>query len=195
MSAKLDIFNDIVTAVEAILDNGVRVINTVELWNSQLENESDEKPFNFPAVFIEFGEIPWTSTNQKPSTLGTQGNVNKEQKGGGALITLHIAFSQIEDETVSFPIISPIIDKVYFAIQGLTGEFYKPLLRVAERQDTDHDRVIDWQMDFSALIFQCGEKDADLTEIPGGTITPKIIIDLDIDVTTQKGIRTGDGTV
>ena len=195
MSAKLDIFNDIVTKIESIVDtDNVRVINTVELWNSQLDNLKEEIPFNFPAVFIEFAEIPWTTTNQQPSTLGAQGDVTKEQKGDGALITLHIAFSQLEDETVSFPIISPIIDKVYFAIQGLTGTFYKPLLRVAERQDTDHDRVIDWQMDFTALIFQCGELDTSLTEIAGGTVDVETTVDLDIKTATQKGIRTGDGT-
>ena len=188
MSAKLNIFNDIVTALKTLPD-----IQTVELWNSQLENEDKEKPFNFPAVFIEFGEIPWTSTNQKPSTLGTQGNVTKEQKGDNTLITLHIAFSQLEDETVSFPLIDPIIEKVYFKIQGLTGDFYKPLLRVAERQDTDHDRVIDWQMDFNVLIFQCGELDDTLTKIDAGTLDVNVDVDLDIDPPTQTGIRTGDG--
>lgn len=191
MSVKLDIFNDIVTAIETLPD-----IHTVELWNSQLENESDEKPFNFPAVFIEFADIPWTTTNLRPSALGTQGNITNEQKGEGALITLHISFSQLENETVSFPLIDPIIDKVYFKIQGLTKEDkYKPLLRVAERQDTDHDRVIDWQMDFMTLIFQCGELDADLTKIPGGTLDITIDKDLDIETATQEGIRTGDGTV
>ena len=188
MSVKLNIFNDIVTAIKTIPE-----IETVELWNSQLENESEEKPFNFPAVFIEFGEIPWTTTNQQPSALGTQGNVTKEQKGDGALITLHIAFSQLENQTISFPIIDPIIEKVYFKIQGLTGEFYKPLLRVAERQDTDHERVIDWQMDFRSLIFQCGELDSTLTKIPGGTVGVDVTVDLDIDTPTQSGIRTGDG--
>lgn len=194
MSVKLDIFNDIVTAVKAITDNGVRVINTVELWNSQLENLAEEIPFNFPAVFIEFGEIPWTSTNQPPSTSGSRGNVTKEQKGEGALIIIHIAFSQLENETISFPLIDPKIDKVYFAIQGLfIDQKYSQLLRVGERQDTDHNRVIDWQMDFLTTMFQCGEPDATLTEIPGGTITPVITRDLDIDPPTQTGIRTGDG--
>ena len=160
MRVKLNIFNDIVTGIKNITE-----IWTVELWNSQLENESEEKPFNCPAVFIEFGEIPWTSTNQQPSTLGEKGNVAKEQKGDGTLITLHIALSQLEDETVSFPLLSPIIDKVYFAIQGLTGEFYKPLLRVAERQDTDHERVIHWQLDFIHLIIQFGEFEYSLSMI------------------------------
>jgi len=194
MSVKLDIFNDIVTAVEAIVDiNSVKVINTVELWNSQLENEDDEKPFNYPAVFIEFGEIPWTSTNQQPSALGSQGNVTKEQKGEDSLIIIHIAFSQLEDETVSFPIIDAVIDEVYFAIQGLfVDQKYSPILRVAERQDTDHDRVIDWQMDFVTTMFQCGQADDTLVEIVGGTVTLVLTKDLDID---NDIIRTGDGVV
>lgn len=190
MSAKLDIFNDIITEIEKISD-----IQTVELWNSQLANEAVEIPVNFPAVYIEFAEIPWTSTNQQPSRSGSIGDVSKQQKGEGALVILHIAFSQLNDETVSFPEISPIIDKIYLAIQGLNNDFYGPLLRVAERQDTDHDRVIDWQMDFSTMIFECGELDTDLTKIDAGTLDVDVNVDLDIDAPTQTGIRTGDGTV
>ena len=185
MSAKLDIFNDIVTEINKIAD-----IHTVELWNSQIINEDKETPFNFPAVFVEFADIPWTSTNLKPAKLGGEGDVTKQQKGGGALIMLHIAFSQLENETVSFPKISPIIDKVYFAIQGLNGTFYGPLLRVAERQDTDHDRVIDWQMDFNTMMFECGELDTSLKKITGGTLGVDINVDLDID---NDKIRSGDG--
>ena len=187
MSAKLDIFNDIVTEIKKISD-----IHTVELWNSQLINEDKETPFNFPAVFIEFTDIPWTSTNLNPSKLGGEGDVTKQQKGDGALITLHIAFSQYENETVSFPLISPIIDKVYFAIQKLSGTFYGSLLRVAERQDTDHDRVIDWQMDFITMMFECGELDPDLTKIDAQTLDVEVDVDLDID---NDKIRSGDGIV
>lgn len=188
MSAKLDIFNDIVTEIRKITE-----IETVELWNSQLVNEDRETSFNFPAVFIEFADIPWPSTNQPTPKLGGEGDVTKQQKGAGALITLHIAFSQLENETVSFPIISPIIDKVYFAVQGLQGlgsNFYGPLLRVAERQDVDHDRVIDWQMDFMTMMFECGELDTSLTKIIGGTLDVEVDADLDID---NDIIRTGDG--
>ena len=191
MSAKLDLFNDIVTEIKKITE-----IETVELWNSQLDNESEEISFNFPAVFIEFAEIPWTTTKLKPSKLGSKGDTTKEQKGEGALVTLHISFSQLEDETISFPIIDPVIDKVYFAIQGLSRiEKYTDLLRLSETQDTDHDRVIDWQMNFITTLFQCGELDPKLTKIVGGTLGVDTVVDLDIDVSTQTGIRTGDGTV
>lgn len=190
MSAKLDIFNDIVTEVEK-----VEKVETVRLWNSQIENEKDEIPFNFAAVFIEFGEIPWTSTNQQPSSLGAQGNVTKEQKGVDALVIVHIAFSKLNNETQSFPEIDLVIDEIYFAIQGLLKkDKYSALLRVAERQDTDHDRVIDWQMDFLTTMFQCGELDDTLTEILGGTVGVEVTVDLDIKPDTQTGIRTGPET-
>ena len=197
MSVKLDIFNDTVTAIKGIVDvNSVRVINTVGLWNSQFETEEEEIPFNFPAVFIEFAEIPWTSTNQPPSTLGPQGNVAKEQKGVGALVMLHIGHSQLDDETVSFPIIDAVNDTVYFAIQGLfKNEKYSPLLRLSEIQDVNHGRVTDLQMGFLTTMFQCGELDTTLIKIDGGTLSLTLTKDLDIDVPTQKGIRTGDGEV
>lgn len=190
MSAKLDIFNDIVTALTP-----VDKIETIELWNSQLDNENDEIPFNFAAIFIEFIEINWSSSNLSPPKIGSDGNKRKEQKGAGTIVMLHLAFSQLEDETISFPIISPIIDSVYFAVQLLQGDFYTPLLRISEEQDTDHGRVIDWQMGFSTMINQCGELDDSLNEIPGGTLDVNVNVDLDIEVATQKGIRTGDGTI
>lgn len=191
MSAKLEMFNDIVTEINKISD-----IETVRLWNNQFDNETTDRAFNFPAVFVEFSEIPWTTSNLKPSRLGSQGDTTKEQKGEGALIILHIGFSRLEDETISFPIIDPTIDKVFFAIQGLKRkERYTSLLRVSETQDTDHERVIDWQMGFSTMLFQCGELDTTLTEIPGGTLDVETNVDLDIEVATQKGIRTGDGII
>lgn len=187
MSAKLDIFNDIVTEIKKISD-----IETVGLWNNQFANESQEFAFNFPALFIEFAEINWSSTSQNPPKLGSEGDKRKEQKGAGTLVMLHLGFSQFENETISFPIISPIIDKVYFKIQLLQGTFYSPLLRVSETQDTDHDRVIDWQMGFGTKLDQCGELDTGLTKIVGGTLGLDVNVDLDID---DDKIRSGDGTV
>ena len=187
MSAKLDIFNDIVTALALVTE-----IKTVELWNNQFANEERETAFNYPAVFIEFAETPWTISKQRPPKTGSQGNTTKEQKSEGTIITIHLGFSQLENETVSFPLIDPIIEKVYFAIQGLNGTFYGPLLRIAERQDTDHDRVIDWQMDFNTMMFECGELDPDLTKIDAGVLDVELNVDLDID---NDVVRSGDGTV
>lgn len=188
MSVKLDIYNDIIST----LKTKVPEIKTLGLWNNQFANEDEEFVFNFPAVFIEFTNLLWTTTNLKPSRLGTQGNISKEQKGEGSIITLHIGFSELSDAKTNFADLDPLIEKVFFAIQGLSGNYYTPLLRNAERQDSDHDRVIDWQKDFSTMLTQCGEQDADLTKIAKDTLSLEITKDLDIDVPTQTGIRTGD---
>ncbi|MCH7902756.1 hypothetical protein IIC68_03310 [archaeon] len=60
------------------------------------------------------------------------------------------------------------------------------MLRIAERQDTDHDRVIDWQMDFSTMMLQLGEESGVI--IPGGTLDVEVDVDLKID---NDIIRTG----
>lgn len=179
MSVKLTILNDI----EAAIQSKVSEIGTFGLFNGQFDNEDKESAFNYPAVFIEFADIPWVQSNQK--TEGSK-RIKKEQKGGGAIITVHIGFSHLENETVSFKLIDPIIEKVYYAIQTLQGDLYTALLRISERQDTDHDRVIDWQMDFSTMMLQLGEESGVI--IPGGTLDVEVEVDLKIDNDT---IRTG----
>lgn len=179
MSVKLTIFNDIKTAIE----NNVPEIETVRLFNAQFDNEDREKAFNYPVVFIEFADIPWEQSNQKVE--GLLGRI-KEQRGGQAIVTLHIGFEHLENETIGFELMAPVLEKVYFAVQTLQGDFYTALLRIAERQDVDHDRVIDWQMDFSTMMLQCGEETG--TEISGGVLEVKTVLDLKID---NDKIRTG----
>lgn len=54
------IYQTIENALLAILDeNQQPVINHVSLWNNQLLYAEEEQPFNTPAVFIEFRDIPW----------------------------------------------------------------------------------------------------------------------------------------
>lgn len=179
MNVKLTIFNDIKTAIES----KVTIIQDIRLFNAQFDNEEREKAFNYPVVFIEFADIPWEQSNQKVEGIKSR---IKEQKGGQAIVTLHIGFEHLQDETVSFELMAPILENVYFAVQTLQGDFYTPLLRIAERQDVDHDRVIDWQMDFSTKMFQCGQEVG--TEIGGGTLKTDVTVDLKIDNDT---IRSG----
>ena len=54
------IYQTIENALLPILDeNQQPVINHVSLWNNQLLYAEEEQPFNTPAVFIEFRDIPW----------------------------------------------------------------------------------------------------------------------------------------
>jgi len=187
MGVKLDIFNDIITELER-----VKQIKTTGIWNNQFDNEEREKPFNYPGVFVQFTSIPWTSSHQKPRRDSSVGNVNKEQDANGAIITLHCGFEKLEDATESFADIDAVLELIYFAVHGISGDQYTTLLRAEERQDDDHDRVIDWQIDFITQLTQQGVLDENLTLIDAGTLKTDVTVDLDID---DPVIRTGDGTI
>lgn len=178
MSAKLDIYNDIDTALKGITTNNVRDIKHVAIWNNQIFNEAREKAYNFPAVFVEFTEMLW-ETRLAGSNAGAIASTGQtEEQNGNITVILHVVFSTLKDETYSFPDVDAILDKVYFAIQNLQGansDSYSPLLRVAERQDIDHDRVIDWQVDFNIQrVVQEGQNNK-YTEIGGG------LLDLEVE--------------
>lgn len=190
MSVKLDIYN----AVEAAIKKNVTEIREFGLWNSQFDNEKIETAFAYPVVFLEFGSMPWAFTKQPTSKRGSSGNISKEQTAPDSVLVIHIGFSQLQDVSISFPKIDPIIEKVYFALQGLNDTSdvptFGPLKRIDERQDTNHGRVIDWQMDFQVLMAQCGELDTSFQEIDADDLTLDITVDLDIDSNTVGTIRT-----
>ena len=193
MSSKLDAFNDIKTSLEAIKSKGKRVIQHVGLWNNQFDNEEIETAVNFPCVYVEFNTIRWDASHTRPPRVGLQGNIKSEQKGitdEPSIITLHIGFAELSDVSDIFEKIDAVIEAVYFAVHGLEGEFYNPLLRIEERQDTDHDRVMDWEMDFQTAFSQCGIEDSKLRKIEADDVTLELTVDLDID---DIIIRTGDG--
>jgi len=160
-------FNDIVTAVEAIVDaNGKRVVNTVDIWNNQFDNEAIETSFNYPAVLIEFSELEW-------SPLAAAGGYNtdatEEQRSKECVMVLHIGHSHLEHAGTSFSAMHAVNQAVYFAVQNMNTSLYGPLLRIRERQDTNHGRVIDWQMDFRFTLAQTGQS-VNKTEIESGVV-------------------------
>lgn len=188
MSVKLEIYNDIVSALGTITE-----LKTIGLYNSQFDREEDEWVRDYPKGFIEFATIPWLPPKQTTGKGTSSGNTVKQQDSGEVIITIHIGFSYLQDADVSFPLLDVIVQKVYLALQGLSGSYYGPLKRVEERQDPDHDRVLDWQMDFSTMLQECGEADSGLVDAndPIGTITD-ITINKDLDIDNPI-IRTGDG--
>jgi len=183
MSIKKLIFDDINTAITA----NATSIKDVQIWNSQLDNETKERQHNYPVVFVEFSQMNWDKTLLKPSRDNSRGNATNQQRGS-FIITLHIAFWQLQNETVSFPIIDTIIDTVYFAIEGLQGTnkaYYNPLLRISERQDVVHDNIIDWQIDFSCAVEQQSQEDTGIL-ISDSTLSATLTRDMDIDNNTIR---------
>jgi len=165
--ALLTIYNDLVSQIEAIVDaDGKRVINKVGFWNNQFGNEAVETSFNYPAVFIEFSTIEW---DLKMNAGGFNTDVSEEQSGLPSVVTLHIGHSHLEDTDISFPLLYAINQQVYFAVQNSVTSLYGPMLRTSERTDTNHDRVLDWQMDFRVTFAQTGQS-INKTEIASDTI-------------------------
>lgn len=199
MSSKLDIYNAIKDKLDGLKTSNDPLINTVGLWNNQFDNEDLEKPFNYPVCFIEFANIRWDGTHQTQPRGGVGGgNVQKEQRGSTtekSLITIHLGFSEFGDGKDILEPIDPVIDAVYFALQGLQGDTFTTLSRIEERQDVNHGRIIDWQIDFNTSLSQEGEEDTSLRRIAADTLGLTLTKDLDINTGTETGVRTGDGDV
>jgi len=165
-------YNAIVEKLSALTEsNGRKTFNKVGLWNSQILNEPIENSFNFPAAFVHFSTINWQTLN---NAGGYHTGIQEQQRANESIITIHICHKHLEDAEDSFPIIHEINQKVYFALQGQQTETYGPFLRREERQDTNHDAVIDWQMDFGAPLIQLGQE-VDKTEVEADRLTLKIV--------------------
>ena len=189
MSAKLNLYKDFLVAAKAIPE-----IQTVGLWNSQfdIENEKQLAQVNFPAAYIEYASIPWAPTHQQAENQSTGVKpIAKQQLAKNVIITIHIGFSKLEDVDISYASIEPVIDKVYFALQDLEGDEYERLHRIAERQDINHGRIIDWQMDFTTQFSQLGEE-KELVEIAADVLAIEQTKDLRIESGSETGVRTDD---
>ena len=169
----LIMYDAVVEKLEALLDdNGQKVFRTVGFWNSQILNEDKEKGINFPACFIHFPDTPWI---QKTAAGGYQAGETEEQRSGeGAIMVIHICHSLLQDAKDSFPIIQPVNERVYFALNNQKTEDYGPIIRVNDRQDDNHDRVLDWQMDFRFEVIQAGQ-------VVNKTAVAADTIDIDVD--------------
>lgn len=185
MGVKLNLYNDILTALAT-----VTVIKTTGLWNNQFDNESLERAKNYPAVYVEFTSIPWDKTHHIPNRDSSVGNVNDEQQAHDTVITLHCGFSELKSATEVFAAIDATLELIYFAVHGISGTQYTKVVRIAERQDTDHDRITDWQMDFTCGITQQGVLDTELTLITAGTLAIEQTRDVVIQSGTEDNVRT-----
>ncbi len=172
MSALLDAFNAIKTQVETVTD-----VKTVRLFNSQIDNEERENPFKYPAVFIEFQEILWNKAIRNVKT-------------GEATITLHIAVESYKTETESLPAVLALAAKIHVAIDGFGGGCFTEFALQAERQDTDHDNCIVWQIDYQTELTEGASdpRERQISTPSAPDLSTSGVLDIDSIV-----IRTGDG--
>ena len=162
-------------------DNGKVILGLVALFNNQFDNEDRENAFPYPNVFIEFGTIDWI----KKSRNIQQGEVT---------FTIHCGFeSYVTNSIENDAAIFDILERIHKALQGFSdGECFNPLDRVTERQDTDHDNVVVWEMDYTTILLDTAPATELKLVTSPGPHDLEVIGDLDID---NDVIRTGDGEV
>lgn len=130
--SKVTLYEGIKAHLEEITD-----IKTVALWRNQLERESVEIPFLYPAVFIEF----LTSDYMEASSKAFQ-TLNMT-------VRLHICFESYETEDLT---ILDLTQQVYSKLQLKQYGYWGVMKRRNEEQNFDHDNVQDFIQD-----YDCGQ--------------------------------------
>lgn len=180
MGAKLELYK----AIQTRIGEAVREINHIAKWNNQTNDESNELPFDFPAVFIGFSSITWNEAATTPYNT----NLAANQQTADVTITLYCAFWYKDEETQSFEVYEPIVNKIYEAVNGLQSANFTPLNRVSEREDNNHGPVIVWEIDFTTRLTELVHEGS-LISAPQ-PLTVQLTGDLIINPVTDATIRT-----
>lgn len=119
------------------LKGGAPVIRTIDEWNNQWQHLDKEKPFDFPCVFIEFGQFPWR-------TVG-----GRVQQATGT-VTLHIGVRTNassrhgHQQQKNYLSASRVVDAIYALLNGWGAEtgYMGSWSRINSQRDHDHDDII-----------------------------------------------------
>ena len=155
MSVKIELYNLVKAAVEGILTDDpepVRVIKTFGHFNNQFNTEAEEQPFNNPAVFFQFTEMPWQPSQH--SSFNAQGT--QQQESESLQFTLHISYWSHNPEEDKFLSLLDVVDKVYRALANIESDTINPLQRINDEDDPDHTEPMVWQTTFSTMVVEKG---------------------------------------
>jgi uncharacterized protein (DUF2225 family) len=130
--SKLTLYNSLKTDLTAI--SGIK---KVFLWNNQLERESEENAFLYPAIGIEF--LPSNYTDKGKLAVSQQYDLT---------VRLHILFESYKDEDTS---ILTLTDTVWQTVHNKQYGTFGKLLRRNEEQNFDHPNVQDYIQDYATL--------------------------------------------
>lgn len=166
--------------VKSKLVTDVPELKTLRLWNNQVSNENIENAFNYPAVFIEFADLEYSNENAGLQTIT-------------GLLRVHIVQEEYRTEN---ELNLDFIDKIAAALNGYqTDTIVKPLIRVSEVQDTNHNNLIIWEQDYDFKANDCtSSKYNGAIEIAGGVVAAQVERDTEVTLEIDNDIiRTGDG--
>ena len=182
-SAKLQLFEDIETALQPLINDGT--INSIEIFNSQTDFESQERPRYYPYVAIDM-TTEWNApeTNNGFEKLAYQ--IQNAQKGN-CIVTVYVIFSQLENETESFKITEPVRHFVHRYLQEIKNDqFFTGLIRFSDNLDSSHDRVFSYISQYRTLLTEMAIIKDDLE--PGAINNLTLSTDLVIE---NEVVRTG----
>lgn len=164
---------DLYLAIKDRLIDKVKAVQHIRLYNNQFDRETVEEAWAYPCVFVEFTQMLHEA-------------VAYNQQQGDFIVRVYVGFESLKTEDLE---IFDLVQDIYVALQGFSGQLFSSLQRVEETQDTDHDNVIVWQIDFSTMVADCtSDPRADLQETTIATLEVNKQLDVDNPI-----IRSGDG--
>ena len=132
MNPKTTLFN----ALSALLKEKTTV-KTVLFFNNQFEKEKSERPKLFPCVLVEFANLDYISKSES-------------LQEGDTTIRLHVGLESLAEQEQK---VLEVIDEIHFFLQNWSiADLTSPLDRKNERQDSDHDSLIVWQVEYNTLL-------------------------------------------
>lgn len=131
-------------------ESNPNVIATFGHWNNQFSEIENEIQFRFPAVFVEFSSIDWSTDVKCDQTNQTQ------QQRGQCDITLHIGLKNLNKEDTAFEQDIVIVDNIVQQLNTIQGENFTPLVRISEGDDTNKGNIRDWTVRFRTNIHETG---------------------------------------
>lgn len=130
--SKLTLYNSLKNDLTTITG-----IKHVALWNNQIERESEEIAFLYPAIFIEF----------MPSNYRDKGKLAISQEYD-MVVRLHVCFESYLDEDTS---ILTLLENVWQTVHNKQYGTFGKLLRRNEEQNFDHPNIQIYIQDYATL--------------------------------------------
>lgn len=165
--------------VKQRLIDRVPEIKSIDLFNGQIENEKKENPIQFPACFIEFQSIDWTSKGR-----GIQQGI-AAVKFYIAIETYKTGITGSATAALSDTSILELITKIHVALNGFDDELFTPLARSSEQQDIGHDNVLVWGVVYMTQLTDDGAETRyskplvnlipDTIDVMGLTVDPSLV--------------------
>lgn len=169
MSAKLELYNAIKTKCLAMVDSEDKtIVNTFGHFNNQFDRINEEIQFLFPAIYLEFSPIEWSTD------VGVSQVNHSQQQRAICDVILHIGVENKKDESDSFLEDIAIIDEIYNQLNGLNGTQFTPLVRISESDDVNHNNIRDWQVTYRCELHEKGYDGTQIDATVGGTVEIKL---------------------